>query len=107
MSATNKFGLTYLRDERIIVDDKIDEKYPWKVCDVYEEDGVGKVCYYVLQDTTPKKTVARHIFNDNPKIQKVYMALRDWVCYNLIEDLNKGRKVKVFDRASFDSNDEN
>lgn len=95
----DRVGLKYLPNERIYVDDAIDEKYPWKVVDAYEEDGVGIVCYYVLQCDTPKKMIANHIFKDNPKVQKVYMALRDWVSYNLPDDLAKGRRVKVYTRS--------
>ena len=99
MAETNRFGLTDLPDEKVYIDYNIESKYPYKWINVYEEDNIGKVCYYVLQADTPKKVVARHIFNDNPQIQKVYMALRDWVSYDLIQDLEKGRKVIVYTRA--------
>lgn len=89
----------YLKDEGMHLDSNIDEKYPYKAINMYEEDGVGKVCYYVLQRDTPKKVIAKHIFKDNPQIQKVYMALRDWVSYNLAEDIKYGRQMVVYDRS--------
>ena len=97
--STNRFGLTELRDERLNISDKLMEKYPGKTWSIYEEDGVGLVCYYVLQCNNPSKTAAKYLFNDNPRIRKVYMALRDWVSYDLIEDLSRGRKVKMFERS--------
>jgi hypothetical protein len=85
---------------RVYIDPAVAEKYPYKTINVYEEDGVGKVVYYVLSDSTPRKFIANHIFKDNPSIMKVYMALRDWVSYSLIEDLRRERRVVVFTRQS-------
>ena len=102
--ATNRFGLTILPEEQLNISDRLMEKYPGKAWLVYEEDGVGLVCYYVLQCNNPSKVAARHILNDNPRIQKVYMTLRDYVSYDLIEDLTRGRKVKMFDRHEMSEN---
>lgn len=93
----NEFKYT---DERICINDTIEEKYPPKCINVYEEDGIGLVVYYVLQNNTPKKVIAKHIFIDNPKVQKVYMALRDWVSYDLPNDLAKGRHIQIYDRTT-------
>lgn len=101
---TNRFGLTELPDEWLFIDGMLQDKYPCKTWSVYEEDGVGLVCYYVLQCNNPSKVAARHLFNDNPRIQKVYMALRDYVSYDLVADLTKGRKIRVFERSEMPNN---
>lgn len=98
----NRFGLSYLPDEHICIDYELDDKYPWKWHAVYEEDGIGKVCYYVLQRDNPRKTIANRIFKDNPQIQKVYMALRDYVSYDLIRDLERNCHIKIYTRQGED-----
>ena len=84
--------------EHMYMPDEDFDKYMPKTWDIWEEDGVGPVGYCVLQDQNPSKVLARHLFEANPKLRKIYMALRDNVSYNLEEDMRVGRKVREFTR---------
>ena len=78
--------------------DTLDYEYRYKVFDTYEEEGVGPVLFYVLQDSNPKKSIANKLFKANPTFKKCYMVLRDYSCYYLPKDL-VGRfknKIKVY-----------
>lgn len=85
-------------DEQINIPDADFDKYMPKTWDIWEEDGVGLVGYYVLQDQNPSKVLARHLFEANPRLNKIYMALRDNVSYDLERDMKLGRKVREFTR---------
>lgn len=86
-------------EEQIRIPDEDFDKYMPKTWDIWEEDGVGPVGYYVLQNQNPSKVLARHLFEANPKLRKIYMALRDNVSYNLEMDMKRGRKIREFDRS--------
>lgn len=84
--------------EQMRIPDKDFDKYMPKTWDIWEEDGVGPVGYYVLQNQNSSKLLARHLFETNPKLRKIYMALRDNVSYDLERDMKLGRKVREFTR---------
>lgn len=86
-------------EEQIRIPDEDFDKYMPKTWMIWEEDGVGPVGYYVLQNQNPSKVLARHLFEANPKLRKIYMALRDNVSYNLEQDMRCGRKIREFDRS--------
>jgi hypothetical protein len=69
----------------------------YKTYSTYDEEGVGKVLYYVTQMDPPSKKLANIILDDNPDIDRVYIALRDNSSYDLERDLRNG-EVKAWDR---------